>query len=301
MASVLGHGVGSRRVVELDDERLAALVRSGDEDAFGVLHERHRASLLTSCRRILGNREDGEDAVQETFVRAHRALRAGRLPDAVRPWLLRSRATAAARCSRPAVNQRCRSTSSSPASDDLADDVRRRAELRELVADLGQLPDDQREALVLLELGDLSHAEIAATIGCRTGKVKALVFQARTTLIAERDARGTPCEEIREQLEVARGGVLRRGSLRRHVRQCGPCRAFGGTVARPRAGLACLPVSSIAGAQARADAAQAHGAAAPPATGQPSRRPGVNRTTGSPRTPQEESRCQARHCSRRWR
>jgi hypothetical protein len=109
--------------------------------------------------------------------------------------------------------------------DGLAEAVLRRAELHELVADLGRLPDDQRNALVLFELGDLSHREIAATIGCPSGQVKALVFQARTALIAERDARGTPCEEIRDQLEVGRGGALRRGSLRGHLRQCDPCSA----------------------------------------------------------------------------
>jgi RNA polymerase sigma factor (sigma-70 family) len=226
MANVLGRGVGSRRVVELDDERLAALVRSGDDGAFEVLYERHHPSLLASCRRILGNREDGEDALQEAFMRAHRALRTGRPPDAVRPWLF---AIARNRCRTMLAARREPATpidELEPGFDGLADDVRTRADLRELVADLGQLPDDQREALVLFALGDLSHAEIAATIGCRAGKVKALVFQARTTLIAERDARGTPCEEIREQLEVARGGVLRRGSLRRHVRQCTPCTAF---------------------------------------------------------------------------
>jgi RNA polymerase sigma factor (sigma-70 family) len=184
-------------------------------------------------------------------VRAHRALRAGRPPDAVRPWLF---AIARNRCRTMLAARRDAATPVDELElgfDGLADDVRRRAELRELVADLGRLPDDQREALVLFELGDLSHAEIAATIGCPIGKVKALVFQARTALIAERDARGTPCEEIRDQLEVARGGVLRRGSLRRHLRQCEPCRAYGGAVARQRAGLACLlPVAPTVGLKA---------------------------------------------------
>jgi RNA polymerase sigma factor (sigma-70 family) len=251
MASILGHRVGSRRSVELDDERLATLVRSGDEGAFEVLYDRHHASLLAFCRHMLGNREDGEDALQQTFVRAHRALGTGRLPDAVRPWLF---AIARNRCRTMLGARRDAAVPVDEVElgfDGLADDVRRRAELRELVADLGHLPDDQREALVLFELGDLSHAEIAATIGCPPAKVKALVFQARTALIAERDARGTPCEEIRDQLEVARGGVLRRGSLRRHLRLCDPCRAYGGAVARQRAGLACvLPVVPTAGLKA---------------------------------------------------
>jgi RNA polymerase sigma factor (sigma-70 family) len=251
MASVLGHRVGSRRLVELDDERLATLVGSGDQTAFEALYERHHASLLAFCRHMLGNREDGEDALQQAFVRAHRALGAGQAPDAVRPWLF---AIARNRCRTMLAARRDAAVAIEdvePGFDGLAEDVRRRAELRELVADLARLPDDQREALVLFELGDLSHAEIAATIGCPTGKVKALVFQARTALIAERDARGTPCEDIRDQLEVARGGLLRRGSLRRHLRQCDPCRAYGVAVTRQRAHLAwVLPVVPTAGLKA---------------------------------------------------
>ena len=244
MASVLEHRVRSRRFVELADERLAARVRSGDDAAFEALYDRHHASLLAFCRHMLGNREDGEDALQQTFMRAHRALGAGRLPDAVRPWLF---AIARNRCRTMLAARRDAAVpvdELEPAVDGLAEDVRRRAELRELVADLGRLPDDQREALVLFELGDLSHAEIAATMGCPAGKVKALVFQARTGLIAERDARETPCEQIRGQLEVARGGALRRGSLRRHLRQCEPCRSYGVAVTTQRANLArVLPVT----------------------------------------------------------
>ena len=111
-----------------------------------------------------------------------------------------------------------------PSFDGLADDVALRADLRELVADLGRLPEDQRAALVLFELGGLSQAEIAGAIGVPAGKVKALVFQARTELMAERDARPTPCDSIREELSVARGGALRRGPLRRHLITASPAR-----------------------------------------------------------------------------
>ena len=71
------------------------------------------------------------------------------------------------------------------------------------------------------------------------------------TLIAERDARSRPCESIREQLSVARGGVLRRGALRRHVRQCAPCDAYRLAVAEQRDRLAAvLPVLPTAGLKA---------------------------------------------------
>ena len=64
----------------------------------------------------------------------------------------------------------------------------RDADLRALLADIGQLPEDQRSALVLAELADMPHTEIGAVIGVPASKVKALVHQARTHLIAERDA-----------------------------------------------------------------------------------------------------------------
>src|SRR5438128_2284070 len=83
-----------------------------------------------------------------------------------------------------------------------------------LLAPLRRLPEDQRAALVLSELGDLSHAEIAAVVGCEAMQVKSLVFQARSSLIASRDAAEIPCHEIREEIATARGAALRRGPLR---------------------------------------------------------------------------------------
>ena len=138
-----------------------------------------------------------------------------------------------------------------PATAGLAEEVQTRADLRAVVEDVARLPDDQRAALVLAELADLSHAQIGEVIGVRAGKVKALVHQARTTLIAERDAREQPCEEIREQLATARGGALRRGPLRRHLRLCAPCRAYRDAVAAQRRTLAAvLPVAPSAGLKA---------------------------------------------------
>jgi len=236
----------------LDDVRLATLVGRGDAAAFEALYDRHHASLLAFCRHMLGNREDGEDALQQTFLRAHRALSKGRPPAAVRAWLFaiarnRCLTLIAARRDAPVPVELPES-----GSDDLAENVRRRAELRELVTDLRQLPDDQRAALVLSELGDLSHAEIGAVIGCPPKKVKALAFQAREALIADRDARCIPCAQIRGILETATGSMLRRAALRRHLRQCAPCDAYRLAVSGGRRGglAALLPVAPTAGLKA---------------------------------------------------
>src|SRR3954463_8854411 len=206
-------------LLRLDDRKLAARVGAGDDAAFTTLYERHHAALLSFCRHMVGNREDGEDALQQTFLRAHRALVAGQVPDSVRAWLF---AIARNRCLTLTAARRSAAVPVEEVEvcfDGLSDEVRSRAELRELVADLGRLPGDQRAALVLSELGDLTHVEIASAIGCQPGKVKALVFQARTTLIADRDARETPCDDIRAELAVASRGAFRRGPLKHPPRQ----------------------------------------------------------------------------------
>jgi predicted anti-sigma-YlaC factor YlaD len=64
--------------------------------------------------------------------------------------------------------------------------------------------------------------------------VKALVFQARESLIAMRVARETDCSVIREQLATLRGGALRRGNLRRHLGDCPACREFRDQLAHRR-------------------------------------------------------------------
>ena len=244
MAHEAGHRSSSHQLSSCGDERLAALVRKGDAAAFEVLYARHQGALLAFCRKMLGSHEDGEDALQQTFVRAHRALRAGQVPEAVRPWLF---AIARNRCRTIIAARRapCAQVDELElGADGLAEDVRCRAALRELIGDLACLPQDQRGALLLAELSDRSHVEIAAAVGCPPGKVKALLFQAREALIAEREAREVACAEIQGQLEVARGGALRRGLLRRHLRQCDDCRTHRDAVARPRTRFALsLPVA----------------------------------------------------------
>src|SRR6058998_296500 len=72
------------------DEQLVALFRSGDEEAFRAIHDRYRQRLLAYARQMLaGSRADAEDALQDVFVRAYRALRADGRPVSLRAWLYR--------------------------------------------------------------------------------------------------------------------------------------------------------------------------------------------------------------------
>jgi RNA polymerase sigma factor (sigma-70 family) len=230
-----------RLLAALDDARLVEHVRRGNEAAFEVIFDRHHLGLLAYCRHLLGSREEAEDALQHTFAAAYQALRADERAIELRPWLYaiaRNRCLGVLRARREQPAEL-----DEPAVDGLAEAVQRRDDLRALVADLQELPEEQRTALVLAEVSGLRHGEIAGLLGCEAAKVKSLVYQARAGLIERRKARETPCEEIREQLAVLRGGSLRRGPIRRHLKACPACAAFREEVRRQRAMLAlALPV-----------------------------------------------------------
>ena len=158
------------------------------------------------------------------------------------------------------------------ATEGLAAEVDRRADLRMLVRDVQRLPPDQRAALVLFEVGDHSHKEIAAVLGVRREKVKALVFQARETLMGWRTARETPCATVREQLAtLARARARPRddppacravhGLRRLRGRRALPARRAGDRAAvAPAAGLRAAVLGSAAGGSGLGAAVGAGGA-----------------------------------------
>ncbi|MCW2990472.1 MAG: polymerase, sigma-24 subunit, subfamily, partial [Solirubrobacterales bacterium] len=232
-----------RLLRSMPDARLVGRVRAGDEQAFEALFDRYHRPLLAFCRHMLGTREEAEDALQHVFVSAHRSLVSGgdRVVE-LRPWLYaiaRNRCVSVLRARREAV-----------ALDDVAEpsaaglavaqEVEQREDLRDILGDMARLPDDQRAALVLSELGALSHDEVAEVLGVRRDKVKALVFQARESLAGWREARDADCTVIREQLATLTGGALRRAPLRRHLDTCEGCRGFRGEVRRQREAMALL-------------------------------------------------------------
>ncbi|MBA3261591.1 MAG: RNA polymerase sigma factor [Thermoleophilaceae bacterium] len=238
----------SRRLLRLaGDDRLVAQIRRGSEAAFEVAFERHAPAILAFCRHMLSSREEAEDAAQHTFAAAYRDLqRGGEREIALRPWLF---AIARNRCL-SMLRARREQPMEEPeiATAGLAEQVEQRAELRQLLADVRELPDEQRAALLLAEVGGLPQADIAAVLGCEVPRVKALVYRARSALVARREARELPCVEIREQLANLRGGSLRRTELRLHLRECSGCRDFREQVRRQRQMLSvALPVAPTLG------------------------------------------------------
>ena len=211
------------------DERLVALTRRGQPAAFEALCSRYQARLLSFIRHMLGSREDAEDVLQEVFTAAFNAVLADEREINVRPWLYRI-------ARNRSLNHLRKATAVGVDSMDVhfadygmstGDRVLRRESFRELIADVHQLPETQRSALLLREIDALSYEQIAEAMETTVPSVKSLLVRARISLAEAAEARKLSCDEVRLELgEVAEGLVKLSPPARRHVRECERCRIF---------------------------------------------------------------------------
>jgi RNA polymerase sigma-70 factor (ECF subfamily) len=174
--------------VNTDSADLLAVQRAlrGDDTGFRELVERYTGLLFALSWRMLGDREDAADAVQEIFLRVYRALPRFRLGARFHTWLytialnwLRSRLRS--RRSRRAAEARLRPPESGPDPADVALD--REAE-RLAASALARLPARYREPFVLRHSQELSIREIAEVLGLPEGTVKVRLHRARRLLAA---------------------------------------------------------------------------------------------------------------------
>jgi RNA polymerase sigma factor (sigma-70 family) len=211
------------------DEQLVALFRAGNDEAFRVIHDRYRQRLFAYTRQMLpGSRQDAEDALQDVFVRAYSGLRANDRTLALRAWLYR---IAHNRCidelRRPALPApEVLELVRPPAGDPIAE-AEQRESLRRLVADVRRLPEQQRSALLMRELGGMTYNDIGDALDVSIPAIKSLLVRARVSLAQSAEARDTPCGEIREELVLAHDRGVRPGGLaRRHMHECHACSQF---------------------------------------------------------------------------
>jgi RNA polymerase sigma factor (sigma-70 family) len=208
---------------------LIALVRRGHHGAFEAMVQRYQPRLLAFCRHMLGSQEDAEDVLQEVFAASFNAICADDRPINARPWLYR---IARNRC----LNHLRRPQPAGQDSMDVferdggittADTVHRREEFRHIVADVQDLPETQRTALLLREIDALSYDQIAEAMDTTVPSVKSLLVRARVSLAEASEARLLTCEEVRLELgQVAEGIAKTSPPVRRHLKACDRCRTF---------------------------------------------------------------------------
>jgi len=175
--------------VSVDLRLVAARVAKGDDAAFRTIVDHTRASLYRLAARLTGDLADAEDVLQEAFVDAFRALRAGRWDgrSKVETWLYRIVTNAGIDMLRRRRELPSESRAE-PRFDGLVT-AEARVALRELDAMLSGLPPAERAALVLVAVEGLPAQEAAAMLGCSEGAVEQRLVRARATLRAQREER----------------------------------------------------------------------------------------------------------------
>jgi RNA polymerase sigma factor (sigma-70 family) len=173
-------------LTSLTDDELVARFRAGDDGAFTAIHDRFRSPLLAFAQRMLrGTGHDAEDVVQDAFIRAYRGLRATDRPMVLRPWLymiVRNRGLDALRAPQRTDCFDDQAALAAVPATDPAQRVAERDEIRQLVAEIGRLPERQRIALVLREFDGRTHAETARALRTTVPATKSLIIRARSNL-----------------------------------------------------------------------------------------------------------------------
>jgi RNA polymerase sigma-70 factor (ECF subfamily) len=167
-----------------DQDLLAAHV-AGDPLAFDTLVRRHRDRLWAVALRTTGDPEEAADAVQDGLLSAYRAAGSFRGDAAVTTWLHRIVVNA---CLDRMRRRKARPTVPLPEHENLQPaDPRDRLAQREIAWEveraLATLPDEQRIAVVLVDVEGYSVEDAAAIMGCPTGTIKSRCARARAKLV----------------------------------------------------------------------------------------------------------------------
>ena len=177
----------------MDDRALVEALRSGDPLAPGALIERFQGVVYGLCLRMMGDRHDAEDVMQESFLRALRGVSGFDGDRPLRPWLL---GIAANRC-RTALSRRSRRPPPAEAVVDVADPRSGPADPDDLAGELeralARLRPEYRAVFGLFHEQALSYEEIAAAIGRPVGTIKTWLHRARAQLADDLTRRGVRC------------------------------------------------------------------------------------------------------------
>jgi len=178
--------------LEPSDEHLVSLSKDGSLDAFNSLVDRYQGPVYNLCLRLIADPGAAEDAAQEAFLSAFRAINRFEGGN-VRSWLLRI----AANQSKDELRRRARrgpqESLSAPRPDGQSIDppdpaenqqayVERMAVGFEIQQALLSLPFEQRQAVILSDLHGLHYEEIATSTGASVGTVKSRIHRGRERL-----------------------------------------------------------------------------------------------------------------------
>ncbi len=194
-----GHNLLQPEPAQLDDVNLLHAIAQRDEAALASLYDRYRLILFGLLVRILGSREEAEDILQEVFIQVwRRAADFDQQRGKPFTWLVTlARSRAIDRLRQLSSRERlaiATAQEAPPEASDAAGDAYR-SEQREIVAGaLAQLPEDQRQVLLLGYFEGLTQTEIASRLGAPLGTVKTRM---RSGMIKLRELLGDRADTLR--------------------------------------------------------------------------------------------------------
>ena len=226
---------------DVDEDRLVAAVRRGDDRAFEALYSRYQRRIHAYVVGMVKDHGRAEDVTQEVFVAALRRMRATERPIVFKPWIYEIAKNA---CIDQYRRTKRTEEVSLEADDGLAPAdygklsssgptpeaaVAAKQDLDNLCGALGGLSDAHHEILVLREFEGLSYQEIGERMNMSRPAVESTLFRARRRLTEEFDelVTGARCLRIHELIATAaesRLGTRESRRLSRHISHCQPCR-----------------------------------------------------------------------------
>lgn len=184
----------------LEDAELIDRARRGDTGSYGELVRRYQEVAVRTAYVVAGDAADAEEAAQEAFVKAYRALDRFRGDAPFRPWLLaivaneaRNRRRAAGRQASLALRAAERDRPSGDAAPSPEEAVLESEERERLLAAVSRMGETDRMVIAYRFFLDLSERETAEALGVRPGTVKSRLSRALRrlrALLAERAQAG---------------------------------------------------------------------------------------------------------------
>ena len=178
----------------LDEQRLIAAAKAGDQHAYGRLLERHQAVAFRAACLITGSAVEAEDATQDACVKAWLALSRFRPGASFRPWLVRiainearNRRRGAGRRARLVLRLGPEAAGAAPAAS-AENDALVGADRARLVSAVGRLREGDQLVIAARYFLGLSEAETAIALGLRVGTVKSRLSRALGRLQTELEA-----------------------------------------------------------------------------------------------------------------
>jgi RNA polymerase sigma factor (sigma-70 family) len=221
----------------------------GDERALERIYRDYHQPLYRYCLAIVGNPQDAQDALQNTMVKMLRSLPGEERSIALKPWLYRVAHNESIDLLRRRRPNAPLEVSEHQLGEELAVQVETRQRLRQLIADLGALPERQRETLLMREAAGLSFEEIGEALNTSSAVARQTLYEARLGLRQMDAGREMECEAITKALSDGDGRVRRRRDIRAHLRDCTQCRHFAEEIdSRSDALAAISPLPAVAAA-----------------------------------------------------